>query len=46
MHRRGEGVGIGFAIVKSIIEAHGGKISAHTTSEATTFDIRLPAIEC
>ena len=44
--RSGEGAGLGLAIVKSIIEAHGGNISAHSTTELTTFEIRLPAIAC
>lgn len=45
-HRSGEGAGLGLAIVKSIIEAHGGAISAHSTPQATTFEIKVPATKC
>lgn len=43
--RSGDGAGLGLAITKSIIEAHGGKISAHSTEELTTFAISMPAIK-
>ncbi len=39
-----EGAGLGLAIAKSIVEAHGGKIRASSTSEATEFKISLPLI--
>jgi len=37
-----EGVGLGLAIVQSIIVLHGGKISAQCASGITRFEIRLP----
>ena len=40
--RSSEGAGLGLAITKSIIEAHGGRIRAFSTAEATTFEVRLP----
>ncbi|TAN31193.1 MAG: Cu(+)/Ag(+) sensor histidine kinase, partial [Castellaniella sp.] len=40
--RSGEGAGLGLAIAKSIIEAHGGRISAQSNINATTFQLSLP----
>jgi two-component system sensor histidine kinase KdpD len=36
------GTGLGLAICKSIIEAHGGRISARSSGGETTFMFRLP----
>ena len=44
--RSGEGAGLGLAIAKSIIEAHGGRISAQSTTGATTFELSLPLVLC
>lgn len=39
---KSDGTGLGAAIVKSIVEAHRGKISFETSAQGTTFNIRLP----
>jgi len=39
------GVGLGLAISRGIIEAHGGSIKAHRLSTGVSFDVRLPALE-
>lgn len=40
--RRGEGSGIGLAIVKSIVAAHHGKISVASDQQSTRFTLTLP----
>jgi len=38
-----EGAGLGTAIAKSVVEAHGGRLTfASEESKGTTFTIRLP----
>lgn len=36
------GTGLGLAIAKSIIDVHGGSITAHSSKKATIFETRLP----
>lgn len=42
--RISEGAGLGLAITKSIVDAHGGKIEARS-GETTCFEIRFPVIQ-
>lgn len=40
-HRSNEGAGLGLAITRSIVRAHGGEISAHSTADGVRFEIQL-----
>lgn len=42
-HGPAEGAGLGLAITKSIVSAHGGEIDVRSEADITTFNIRLPA---
>ncbi|MGN0969017.1 MAG: ATP-binding protein, partial [Oscillospiraceae bacterium] len=37
------GAGLGLAIAKEIVEAHGGTIHAESTGQKTSFIIQLPS---
>jgi signal transduction histidine kinase len=37
-----DGIGLGLAIARSIVEAHGGTLRFDSTREGTTFICRLP----
>lgn len=41
-HRNGEGAGLGLAITKSIVNAHGGHVGVRSDTEGTVFEVRLP----
>jgi signal transduction histidine kinase len=43
--RRHGGLGLGLAIVRNLVELHGGSVSAHSdgTGRGATFRVRLPA---
>ncbi|MBR0568789.1 heavy metal sensor histidine kinase [Azoarcus sp. L1K30] len=41
-HRHGEGAGLGLAITRSIIAAHGGRVTVKSDAGLTTFLVTLP----
>jgi signal transduction histidine kinase len=41
---KAEGAGLGLAVAKQIVEAHGGTIAWHRSAGLTCFHVRLPAV--
>jgi len=42
-HRDSEGAGLGLAITRSIMRAHGGDATVRSENGTTTFELRIPA---
>ncbi|NML13546.1 hybrid sensor histidine kinase/response regulator [Azohydromonas caseinilytica] len=45
LDRRAGGLGIGLTLVRRLVEMHGGTVGVRSSSEGSTFSVRLPAIE-
>jgi two-component system, NtrC family, nitrogen regulation sensor histidine kinase GlnL len=41
---KAEGAGLGLAVARQVVEAHGGRIMWTRTSGVTQFRVRLPAL--
>lgn len=42
--RQGEGAGLGLAITRSIVEAHGGRVTVRSGAGVTSFSLHLPLV--
>ena len=40
---RPQGTGLGLAVVKAVVSAHGGEVAVHTSDLGTSFSLQLPA---
>ena len=40
---RPQGTGLGLAVVKAVVSAHGGDVAVHTSDSGTNFSLQLPA---
>ncbi|MGE5386640.1 MAG: ATP-binding protein [Betaproteobacteria bacterium] len=45
LDRRAGGLGIGLTLVRRLVNLHGGNIVAESSSEGSTFRVRIPAID-
>jgi len=45
LDRRAGGLGIGLALVRSLVQLHGGTVSVNSSGEGSRFTVRLPAID-
>ncbi|MEW2593801.1 ATP-binding protein, partial [Micromonospora aurantiaca] len=43
-HDQRAGGGLGLAIVRGLVEAHGGRVHAHNVTGGCRFVVRLPAV--
>lgn len=44
-HRSSEGAGLGLAITRSIVQAHGGEVAVRSAQGETCFELRIPSAD-